>query len=93
VALADKLERRNLIARERGSNDRREVLLRLTPDGSAILRSLSALHRRQVLVVGPAMVAALQALVGGGESDDVTAATTDFRRAPRKKAQSRPSRG
>lgn len=64
VALVDKVEQRGLIRRERTSADRREVLLKLTPEGAALLRKLSALHKRQLGVVGPSLVVALQALVG-----------------------------
>src|SRR5688572_4622109 len=52
VALADKLEMRGLLRRERGETDRREVLLKLTHEGDSILRALSALHRRQLAEVG-----------------------------------------
>lgn len=65
VALVDKLEERRLIRRERGTGDRREVLLRITPAGEAILRKLSSLHREQLASVGPAMVEALDALLNG----------------------------
>ena len=65
VALVDKLEERALLCRERGELDRREVLLRLTPEGEALLRALSALHRRQLAEVGPAMVGALVGIIGG----------------------------
>ena len=64
VALVDKLEARGFLARERSSRDRREVLLRLTPAGAAVLRRLSALHRKQLRTVAPAMVAALQTILG-----------------------------
>ncbi|HEY6881525.1 MAG TPA: MarR family transcriptional regulator [Polyangiales bacterium] len=64
VALVDKLERRGLLARERAADDRRAVLLRLTPEGDAMLRELSALHREQLRTVGPAMVSALQTILG-----------------------------
>jgi DNA-binding MarR family transcriptional regulator len=64
VALVDKLEERGLLLRERGSEDRREVLLRLTPSGEAVLRRLSAIHRKQLRTVGPAMVGALGAILG-----------------------------
>lgn len=66
VALVDKLEGRGFLLRERGTADKREVLLRMTLEGEAILQRLSALHRQQISVVGPAMVSALQALVGAG---------------------------
>jgi len=65
VALVDKLEQRGLIERERSSLDRREVLLKLTPEGEDMLRSLSALHRQQLRTVGPAMLAVLQTVVAG----------------------------
>jgi DNA-binding MarR family transcriptional regulator len=61
VALVDKLEDRRLLERERGTKDRREVLLRLTLGGSALLQRLSAIHREQLQHVGPAMVSALGA--------------------------------
>ena len=63
VALVDKLEARGLLRRERSTFDRREVLLYMTPEGDAVLRGLSALHREQLRTVGPAMVAALQAIL------------------------------
>jgi DNA-binding MarR family transcriptional regulator len=63
VALADKLEERGLAQRERDGQDRRVVLLRLTPEGEGVLRSLSALHRDQLRSVGPAMVEVLRAIV------------------------------
>lgn len=76
VALVDKLETRGFLLRERGVSDRREVLLRMTPEGEAILRALSAQHRAQLSVVGPSMVEALQALVdvNGKESREAEAA-------------------
>ena len=64
VALVDKLEHRALLVRERGADDKRQVLLRLTSEGETLLERLSALHRQQIQVVGPAMVGALEALVG-----------------------------
>jgi DNA-binding MarR family transcriptional regulator len=64
VALVDKLEERKLLKRERASEDRREVFLRLTREGESVLRGLSVLHRQQLLDVGPTMVAALQGILG-----------------------------
>jgi DNA-binding MarR family transcriptional regulator len=64
VALTDKLERRGLLARERGAEDKRTVLLKLTDAGEAMLRELTTLHRDQLRTVGPAMVQALQTILG-----------------------------
>lgn len=68
VGLVDKLEAHGLLARQRGTGDRREVLLRLTPEGESVLERLSALHRQQLLVVGPAMVSALSSIVSDAGS-------------------------
>lgn len=67
VALVDKLEAHGLIARERSAEDRREVLLRLTRDGEALLRALSSLHREQLQTAGPAVIRALQSILEPGE--------------------------
>jgi DNA-binding MarR family transcriptional regulator len=64
VALVDKLEKRGLLQRERGTKDRREVLLKLTPEADELLQGLSTLHRQQLRSVGPTMVAALQSILG-----------------------------
>src|ERR1051326_8766415 len=44
VGLADRLEKRGLVERARGGLDRRQVRLRLTPEGSEKLNRLSKLH-------------------------------------------------
>ena len=75
VGLVDKLEGHGLLERERGTSDKREVLLRLTQEGEALLRRLSALHQQQLVVVGPAMVSALSAIV-------TDASSTSLRQAP-----------
>jgi DNA-binding MarR family transcriptional regulator len=63
VGLVDKLEGRGFVRRERGTEDRREVFIELTATGTALLRKLSALHRDQLLRVGPHMVNALDAIL------------------------------
>jgi DNA-binding MarR family transcriptional regulator len=64
VALVDKLEERGLVLRERSTEDRREVLLRLTGDGAKLLRDLSRLHRTRLQSAGPELLAALGAILG-----------------------------
>ena len=64
VALVDKLESAELVRRERSELDRREVLLRLTDRGSALLHELSLVHRARLRDVGSHMVGALSAILG-----------------------------
>ena len=65
VALVDKLEQRGLVRRERSTEDKREVLVRLTSIGTALLQELSRRHRKQLQSVGPEMLAALGAILDG----------------------------
>jgi DNA-binding MarR family transcriptional regulator len=63
VALVDKLCERGLVRRERSTEDKREVLVRLTGPGAELLQQLSRLHRRHLQSVGPDMVATLAAIL------------------------------
>jgi len=83
VALVDKLESRGLVLRERGLQDRREVLLRLTVEGKAMLRRLSTLHQQQLRVAAPAMLAALQTVAAVGADEPAAAAGAAATSAPR----------
>jgi DNA-binding MarR family transcriptional regulator len=64
VELVDRLCDRGLVRRERAESDRRQVLLYLTEGGDAILRDLSRHHLDELQSAGPALMEALQALVG-----------------------------
>jgi DNA-binding MarR family transcriptional regulator len=66
VELVDRLCDRGLIRRVRAESDRRQVLLYLTEGGDAILRDLSRHHLDELQAAGPALMEALQALVGDG---------------------------
>ena len=48
------------VRRQRGGQDRREVLLALTPKGEKVLRELSLHHRAELQNAGPALVASLR---------------------------------
>lgn len=59
VELVNRLERRGAIARSHGTQDKREVWLRLTPAGRAILRKLALAHRMELERSGPELARAL----------------------------------
>lgn len=62
VELVNRLEHGGLVARERHSEDGRQVLVRLTPAGERVLRRLSIAHRSELQVTGPELARALQRL-------------------------------
>jgi DNA-binding MarR family transcriptional regulator len=65
--LLDRMEKRNLITRERQSDDRRVVKTYVTPAGLELLKTLdrpvSALHKRQFQGIAPAKLKALAAML------------------------------
>ena len=63
VELVNRLESGGFVRRERGSEDRREVHLQLTPKGEKVLRELSLHHRDELRSQGPALLSTLQQLV------------------------------
>lgn len=60
VELVNRLAVAGYVRRHRGGDDRREVLLTLTPRGEKVLRDLSLHHRAELRSAGPALVAALR---------------------------------
>lgn len=63
VELIDRLERRGAVARTQSQDDAREVLIRLTRTGDAILRRLSLAHRQELETTGPELARALKAVI------------------------------
>jgi len=63
VELVNRLVAGGYVRRQRESNDRREVLLVLTPKGSRVLRQLTLHHRQELRQRGPALIAALRRVV------------------------------
>ena len=59
VDLINRLVKNGLIVREPGTEDRREVLIRLTREGECILRDLSVEHQTELTKVGPKLMRAL----------------------------------
>src|SRR5207302_10631781 len=60
VELVDRLEASGLVRRQRGTQDRREVLVVLTPIGEKVLRELVLHHRAELSTRGPALIEALR---------------------------------
>jgi DNA-binding MarR family transcriptional regulator len=65
VELTDRLATRGLVKRKRAAEDRRQVILELTPKGEKLLRDMAALHRDELRSTGPALVTALRKVLSG----------------------------
>lgn len=63
VELVNRLELAGFVRRQRAAEDRREVLLHLTPYGEKVLQQLSLDHREELRSQGPALLESLQHLL------------------------------
>jgi DNA-binding MarR family transcriptional regulator len=63
VELVVRSVNQGLVERSRGTADRRQVFVALTPHGETVLRELTLHHRRELRSAGPALVRALNALL------------------------------
>jgi DNA-binding MarR family transcriptional regulator len=63
VELVDRLERRQLLRRERSQIDRRQVIVHLTPRGEKILTKLAKQRIAELRTAAPALVRALTGLI------------------------------
>jgi DNA-binding MarR family transcriptional regulator len=52
-----------LVAREPHSSDRRQVLVRLTDEGSRVLDDLASSHRQEVRSLAPRLINTLEAIL------------------------------
>jgi DNA-binding MarR family transcriptional regulator len=68
VELVNRLEASGFVRRQRGTHDRREVLLELTPRGEKVLRELSLHHWAELRSQGPTLLAALQRVMQGSKN-------------------------
>ena len=68
VELVNRLAAGGYVRRHRGGEDRREVLLSLTPKGEKVLRELSLHHKAELRLRGPALVSALRRAMQMGKS-------------------------
>jgi DNA-binding MarR family transcriptional regulator len=65
VELINRLEAGGYVRRERTEEDRREVLLALTPKGENVLAELALHHHKELRDAAPRLVAALRGVMAG----------------------------
>ena len=63
VELVNRLAQRGLVVRQTCAEDRREVLVELTPAASDLLQQLAALHWQELQTEGPALAHALESIL------------------------------
>jgi DNA-binding MarR family transcriptional regulator len=68
VELIDRLVERNFLFRLRSTDDKRQVLVKLTHDGEEFLQRLSQHHLRELQSAGPTFVKVLQSLIAESSS-------------------------
>ena len=68
VELVDRLESTGAIKRQAGAEDKREVWIRLTAAGRALLGKLAVAHRNELKKSGPELARALQLVVRQGRT-------------------------
>lgn len=67
VELINRLEGGGYVRRDRAQDDRREVLLTLTPRGERVLAELALYHHEELRSSAPTLVAALRRLMQSGD--------------------------
>ena len=70
VGLVDRSVKQNLIARERGVKDRRQVYIQLTVHGSKVLEQLAGVHRAEIRRLSPSLKLFLNSLMDRKMTDD-----------------------
>ena len=68
VELVNRLESSGFVKRQPDPADGRQILLHLTAQGTAKLRSLSVAHRDELKVKGPELAKALRAILRGSRA-------------------------
>jgi DNA-binding MarR family transcriptional regulator len=72
VELVNRLVERGAAVRRQSQEDRREVLVELTPLGEEILEKLKDLHLRELQTKSPELCQALQAIVDSPQAETAT---------------------
>ena len=55
VGLVNRMKIGGLVVKKRDSTDKRKILVRLTPRGKRVLKSLSAIHKTELARIGPVL--------------------------------------
>jgi len=92
VELINRLEAGGYVRRGRADEDRREVLLALTPKGENVLAELALHHHQELKEAAPRLVASLRRVMAGKEdgADKPARRTTTGAKAPSSHVSSRP---
>jgi DNA-binding MarR family transcriptional regulator len=91
VELINRLEAGGFVRRERAQDDRREVLLALTPKGQKVLAELALHHHEELRSAAPGLVAALKRVMRKGDEPSARHSDSHSERAS-EKARSEKSR-
>ena len=75
VELINRLECKGFVRRERAQDDRREVLLALTPKGERVLEELALHHHEELRTAAPSLVAALRRVMPGEKAREKRSAS------------------
>lgn len=70
VELVRRTEQRNLVTRNRGERDRRQVFVRLTMLGEESLSVLASSHHRELQSAAPDLIRSLQRIIADGGVGD-----------------------
>jgi DNA-binding MarR family transcriptional regulator len=93
VELIDRLVDRGLLCRLRSTDDRRQVLVKLTHEGEQFLKTLSLHHLQELQTVGPRFVNILQELITHPAAKSAPASeeapSTDRQISPKRRKDSR----
>jgi DNA-binding MarR family transcriptional regulator len=79
VELVNRLAGGGYVRRHRGGEDRREVLVSLTPKGEKVLTELSLHHRAELRMQGPALISALRRAIQMSKRGHRAASRTSLR--------------
>jgi len=87
VELVNRLEAGGFVHRTRAQDDRREVLLALTPKGEKTLAELALHHHDELSSAGPELATALRRIMRKGHDASQTIAVTPPERVKRKSTE------